>query len=304
MGLQFTTESVEKADEVAGGSRRWMIAAGAAALLLLVYAPVLKSLGQTWISNEDMGHGFFVPAVAIYIAWQSRAEWMNLQPRPSWLGVPLLVWGALQMVVAHLGAEFFLGRTAFVISLVGMVLCLGGTTVVRRLWFPLLLLPFMIPLPAIIYNQITFPLQLLASQVAEVLLTLVGIPVLREGNVLEVPSQRLSVVEACSGIRSLLSLSFLSLVYGWFFEQRAWVRVVLFVSTIPIAITTNAFRVTLTGLMSEYDPELARGVFHSMEGWVIFVMALGLLVLWHNVLIRAARWKRGGPAPPPGEISS
>ena len=117
----------------------------------------------------------------------------------------------------------------------------------RKLAFPLFLLFFMVPIPAVIYNRITFPLQILASRLADDALTVLSIPVLREGNILELPNQRLSVVEACSGIRSLLSLTFLSLVYGYFFERRVWLRVVLFLATVPIAIVANGSRVTLTG---------------------------------------------------------
>ncbi len=160
----------------------------------------------------------------------------------------------------------------------------------RVLAFPLLLLPFMIPIPAIVYNQITFPLQLFASQVAETILGWIGIPVLRDGNILELASQRLSVAEACSGIRSLLSLSFLSLVYAYFFDHRIWMRWVLLIATVPIAILANAGRVTMTGIMSEINPELARGFFHSLEGWIIFLIALVMLVGLHVVINRAAKW--------------
>jgi exosortase len=147
-----------------------------------------------------------------------------------------------------------------------------------------------------LYNEITFPLQLFASSVAEHVLSLLSIPVYREGNIIELASQRLSVVEACSGIRSLLSLSFLSLIYGYFFlEKDAWSRVVLFLFTIPIAIFTNSLRVTLTGILSEFNPELAKGVFHSMEGWVIFVIALVLLFLAHRMIV----FVKGRFAPPP-----
>src|SRR5439155_17159153 len=136
--------------------------------------------------------------------------------------------------------------------------------------FPLFVLFFMVPIPAVIYNQITFPLQSLASRSAEWALMAIGIPVLREGNILELAGQKLSVVEACSGIRSLLTLSFLSLVYGYFFEKKIWMRAVLFVATVPIAIVANASRVTLTGILSGYNPALAHGFFHSASGWVIF----------------------------------
>jgi exosortase len=142
----------------------------------------------------------------------------------------------------------------------------------------------MVPIPAVLYNQITFPLQLFASQVAATTLEIIGIPVLRDGNVLELPSQKLSVVEACSGIRSLLSLSFLSLVYGYFFEASSRMRAALLILTIPIAILANAGRVTLAGILSEYNPEMARGFMHTAQGWVIFMVALCALVLTHKIL--------------------
>jgi exosortase len=144
----------------------------------------------------------------------------------------------------------------------------------------------MVPIPTIIYNRITFPLQLIASRLAAAALDLLGIPVLRDGNVLELPHQTLSVVEACSGIRSLLSLTFLSLVYGYFFEKRIWLRLVLFAATIPIAIIANGSRVTFTGIMTQIKPELAEGFFHESTGWVIFLVALIILVLFHQLVVR------------------
>ena len=255
-------------------------------LLVVTYLPILAAMARQWNNDDDMGHGFFVPLVALYVVWQMRNSLLVIQPKPSWVGVLFLAWGALQMALGMLGAELFLQRTAFLVSLVGAVVFLGGWKMLRALQFPLCMLIFMIPIPAVIYNQVTFPLQLLASRVAEQALTLVGIPVLRDGNVLELASQKLSVVEACSGIRSLLSLTFLSLVYGYFFEeQRLAMRWLLFLSTVPIAISANSFRVSLTGVLSEYNPELAQGFFHTLEGWVIFVFALVLLVGCHRLLI-------------------
>jgi len=188
--------------------------------------------------------------------------------------------------VATLGAELFLARTAIVLSIIGAVWFLGGTQRLKILGFPLFLLFFMVPIPAIIYNQITFPLQLLASRAAEWALMLIGIPVLREGNILELAGQKLSVVEACSGIRSLLTLSFLSLIYGYFFARQAWMRVLLFFATVPIAMLANASRVTLTGILSEIKPELAHGFFHSASGWVIFMAALLILASFHQLVER------------------
>lgn len=259
------------------------------ALLVVCYAPVLRLLLRQWNNDEDMGHGFFVPIVALYVAWQSREELFSVPPRPNYWGLALILWGALQVWIATLGAELFLARTAFLISITGAILMLGGTHAIRVLSFPLFLLLFMVPIPAIIYNHITLPLQLFASSVAETTLAMIGIPVLREGNILELASQKLSVVEACSGIRSLLSLSFLSLVYSYFFDKRPWMRWVLLPATIPIAILANAGRVTTTGLVSEWRPELAEGLFHAAQGWVIFMVALVLLVLFHQLVNRVTK---------------
>lgn len=261
-------------------------------LLLLCYYPVLVRLVQDWSRDDDMGHGFFVPVVAGYIIWQKREQLALLPLKPSWWGLGLVLLGAAQLMVATLGVELFLARTAFLVTLAGIVVSLGGLVLLRHVLFPLCLLVFMVPIPAIIYSQITFPLQLLASRIAEATLMLIGIPVLREGNVLELPSQRLSVVEACSGIRSLLSLSFLSLVYSYFFDSKRWMRVALFVATVPVAILANSARVTITGVLSEWKPELAGGFFHEFEGWVMFMVAMTILVAIHWGLNRL--WKLRG----------
>jgi exosortase len=267
----------------------WVAPAWFSVLLIVAYFPVLQHLVEQWSTDENVSHGFFVPAVALYLAWERRDAILTSKLKPAWWGLGIMAWGALQGYVGVLGAELFLQRTSFLITLVGLLLVTGGTQLVRILAFPLLLLPFMVPIPAIVYNQITFPLQLFASQVAETVLGWVGIPVLRDGNILELASQRLSVAEACSGIRSLLSLSFLSLVYAYFFDKRVWMRWVLLVATVPIAILANAGRVTLTGVLSEINPELARGFFHSLEGWIIFLIALVMLASFHAIVNRVTK---------------
>ena len=258
-------------------------------LVLACYLPVITSLVRNW-EDPDMGHGYFVPVIAGFIIWQRREELFALKPQPSKWGVAVLIFGALQLICATLGVELFLARSALIITIIGIVWALGGTLMLKKLAFPLFLLFFMVPIPTIAYTRITFPLQLLASRLAENALTLLDIPVLREGNILELPNQRLSVVEACSGIRSLLSLSFLSLVYGYFFESRIWVRTVLFFSTIPIAIIANGSRVTLTGVMTQVKPELAEGFFHESTGWVIFMVALAIMVIVHQAIVRTSRF--------------
>ncbi|HLH44930.1 MAG TPA: exosortase/archaeosortase family protein [Bryobacteraceae bacterium] len=256
---------------------------------------ILKRLALQWTNDGDMGHGFFVPVVAAYIVWQRRERLSQLSLTPSWWGAAVMLWGAIQGYLGMLGADLFLQRTSVLITLYGLLLLVGGTAIVRALAFPLLLLPFMIPFPGVVYNEITFPLQLFASRVAELSLGVLGVPVYRDGNVLEIPSQRLDVAEACSGIRSLLSLSFLSLVYAYLFDHRVWMRWVLLAATPPVAIVANAGRVTATGLLSEVNPELAHGIFHTMEGWAIFAVSGVMLASLHLFLKRVTR-NRSAPA--------
>jgi exosortase len=239
---------------------------------------------KQWNGDADMGHGFFVPIIAGVIAWQKLPALLAMKSSPNWWGLAIVVYGGLQLYVATLGVEIFLSRTALIITLIGMVLLLGGVRYLRTLAFPLFLLFFMVPIPAIIYSKITFPLQILASELANSALDFLNVPVLREGNILHLSNTSLSVVEACSGIRSLLSLTFLALVYGYFFEKSFWMRVVLFLATVPIAIFANASRVTLTGLLAGSNPELAEGFFHTASGWVIFMVALGSLLIFHQAL--------------------
>lgn len=270
----------------APASLPWATVAWFGGLLILCYAPILYSLVKQWANDEDMGHGFFVPAVVAFIIYKRRHELAALPRETNYWGLAVVLWSAVQMMLGTLGAEVFLARTAFIVAIAGAVLFLGGMKAFKAVAFPLFLLCFMISIPAIIYARITLPLQLFATHVAEVLLNAIGIPVLRDGNVLELANQRLSVVEACSGIRSLLSLSFLSLVYGYFFDSKAWMKWVLLAGTIPIAIAANASRVTLTGILSQYREDLARGFFHSAEGMVLFIVAFLLLIGLHQAVNR------------------
>lgn len=280
----MSSDPLPRQDAIAEPPIPWAAIAAFGLLLVVSFLPVWVRLVHDWATDEDMGHGFFVVPVAAYFAWRSRGEILaaSYRPNPAWIVVILL--GGAQLLVATIGADLFLARSAIIVCLIGILLTMGGWVLPRQLLFPVFLLCFMVPLPSVIYYQITFPLQLLASRVAEAVLSVLGVPVLRDGNILELPSQRLSVVEACSGIRSMLSLSFLSLVYGSLFDGKAWVKWVLLVSTVPIAIAVNALRVTLTGLVGEYDAKLAQGVFHSMEGWVIFLGAIALLAATHRLV--------------------
>jgi exosortase len=253
------------------------------ALLIVCYAPVLYRMGIQWATDENMGHGFFVPLVAGYIAWQRRDALLATPRKTNGWGLLLVIAAAAGALAATLGAELFTARLSFVIALFGVILYLGGTNWIKVLLFPLLLLIFMIPIPAIIYAALTLKLQMLASQLGETLISAAGIPVLRAGNTLILPSQTLDIAEACSGIRSLLSLAFLSLVYSYFADKRVWMRWVLLIMTVPIAIAANGIRVALTGILSEVNTQLAQGLYHETEGFIVFVVALIALICTHSV---------------------
>lgn len=262
------------------------------ALITLSYFAIFQHLAWQWSWDEDVSHGFFVPPLAAYIAWQKRDEILGQEWKPNYLGALVVVFGSIQLIIGSLGAELFLQRTSLILILAGGVLLTGGFNVLKACGLPIFVLGFMIPLPKVIYGQLTLPLQLFASQVAEQVLLLVGVPVLRDGNIIELATTKLSVVEACSGIRSLLSLSFIGVVYGYMFDDKPWMKWALLAGCVPIAVAANAARVTITGLIADRDPELVQGTLHTMEGWVIFAVDLVMLVALHSLLNWA--WNKWG----------
>jgi exosortase len=188
-------------------------------------------------------------------------------------------------VLGQLGAEIFLSRCSLLLVLAGLAILFSGWTFFRAILFPLAFLVMMIPIPAIVFNQITFPLQLLASKIASGILAHLGVPVLREGNVIVLPSMALEVADACSGIRSLMSLATLAVIYGYLMERKTWIRVVLALAALPIAVAANSLRVVGTGLLVQYwDPDKAQGFFHEFQGWLMFVASLAMLYFLHRVI--------------------
>jgi len=284
-----TTPLVKVRQPSSAASIDWLSIVWFGVLLVACYAPILYRMASQWANDENMGHGFFVPLVAGYIVWERRAQLAATPIKANWWGLAIVVFGGLLSVIATLGVELFTARLSFVIALVGTVLFLCGTQWVKILSFPLALLLFMIPIPAIVYSALTLRLQMLASELGEILITAMGIPVLREGNTLRLPSQTLDIVDACSGIRSLLSLLFLSLVYSYFTDKKVWMRWVLLLATVPIAICANGIRVAVTGLLSEINTKLASGAYHETEGYIVFIVALAALIGTHRILNFAAK---------------
>jgi exosortase len=247
---------------------------------LLLYASVLRRLVQDWWTDDNYSHGFVIAPLAAYFVYERWGRLRDTPSRPSTVLGLLVIAGSLFLLAAGtLGSEFFLTRISFVLALAGVVLFLAGTTHLRVLTFPLAFLLLSIPIPAILFNQIAFPLQLIASRLGEGLVSSFGVPVLREGNVIVLASTTLEVAEACSGIRSLVSLLTLGIVFGYFTDRRTSARVLLALSTIPLAIAANGIRVAGTGIAAHYlGPAAAEGFFHSFSGWLVFVTAFLMLV--------------------------
>jgi exosortase len=261
---------------------------GSATICLLVaavYYQVLGKLVSDWWQIPDYSHGFLVPLFAVYLAWDKKDVLLGTVIAPVWSGIAVMAFALIVLLLGVYGSELFLSRVSLVILLAGLTLCFGGWRLLKELRFALAVLLLAIPLPAIIFNQITFPMQILASKLASDLLPLFGVPVLRDGNVIQLPLMKLEVAEACSGIRSLMSLFTLSVFYGYFMEKSVLRRILLVLASIPIAIAANAVRILGTGLCVQYwDPDKALGFFHEFSGWVIFLVSLGCLYLFHRTM--------------------
>lgn len=266
----------------------WTVVAAMLGLTALVYWPVLEKLAHAWLSDEDMAHALFVPIVSGYAAWQTRDRLRGLIPSMYALGLVICAGAAAARVVGDLAGEALLSRLSLLATICGVLYTYFGAPVLRILAFPLFLLLFAIPIPSILYTALTFRLQMVASALSESILDGLGYTVLREGNILNLAGQQLSVAEACSGIRSLFSLSFLSVTYLYFMEDRTWARWVVLASVVPVTVFVNALRIVATGIAGQSDPVFALGLFHATAGWVLSLIGFGILMLIHAIAARLA----------------
>jgi exosortase len=254
-------------------------------LVAWLYSPILVRLTEQWWSDSNFSHCFFVPAFSAFLVWRERSRLATIVPKPTDWGLPLLIIAMSLLAVGVLGAEIFLPRISLLVLIAGLITFFLGWRYFRAMLFPWAFLVLMVPIPAILFEQITFPLQILASKSAAILLPLVGVPVLREGNIISLPSISLEVAQACSGIRSILSLVTLAIVYGYLTEYRVSTRFVLALASIPIAVGANCLRIVGTGMLAQYwDPSKAEGFFHAFSGWLIFIASLSALAIVQQLL--------------------
>lgn len=263
----------------------------------VLYHDVFVKLFDAWMNDGNYSHGFLIIPLALYLAWERRERLTATTLAPSAWGAVAIIGSLALLLIGVLGSEMFLTRISLVGVVAGTCLFTLGWRHLQILTFPIGILLLMIPLPAIIFNQIAFPLQLWASRFGEGVLSGVEIPVLREGNVLILANTSLEVAEACSGIRSLISLLTLGIVFGYFTDRRMSVRTIVALSAIPIAIVANGVRVAGTGIAAHYiGRQAADGFLHEFSGWILFLVAFALMALVQRLVIRIM------PAPPAGAV--
>jgi len=260
-------------------------AAAIVAVLAALYWQGLWAQALDCWNDPNYSHAFLVPLFSGLLIWQRRKELGGLTAHGSWIGLPVLLIGIGQLLLGDLAGEMFLMRSSLIIVLGGLILFHLGKEICRKLAFPLLFLLFMVPLPAIVFNAVAFPLQTLAAQNATRVLDFLGVPVLLDGNVIHLSRITLGVSEACSGIRSLVSLLALAIGWAYFTLPGIWGMVVLAISTVPITVVANAGRVVATGLIAQwFGVEYARGLYHTLSGWLIFIVAFACLLAVHSMI--------------------
>jgi exosortase len=266
------------------GILQWSLLAGA---LFYLYIPVLTALVADWWDDPDYSHGFVVPLLSAYFGWKRRQQLAETALQPRWWGCGVLLCGLSMLVLGTVGAELFVMRSSLVVVIAGVVWFRLGWQHLKLLAFPIAFLQFMIPLPEILLNTIAFPLQLLAAKLSTASLQMIGLPVFRDGNIISLPHITLEIVEACSGLRSLVSLLALAVVFAYLSHRQIWKRVTLVVSAIPIALVANAFRIWGTGVLAHhYGSQVAEGFYHTFAGWLVFVVAFALMGVVGAVLSR------------------
>ena len=252
---------------------------------IFLFGQTVLKLANDWMLNDNYSHGILVPFITVYMIWQKKDELKKLPKKTNYNGLIVLFFGLLLFFIGNIGAELFITRTAIIITVAGICLLYLGWRVTAVIAMPLVYLMLMIPLPAVIWNKIAFPMQLFATELTTAIVHKIGIPLLREGNILYLPNMTFEVVDACSGLRSLTSLIALSGAFAYISKLNTINKWILFFTAIPIAIILNIFRLVSTTLMAEYiSPRMAEGFLHDFSGYIVFIFALILIYALYSIL--------------------
>ena len=256
----------------------------------LLFYPAIAHLAKDWVNNDNYSHGFLVPPIAIFMIWHKRKTLTDLETKPTFWGLVILTAGLSLFLAGNIGAELFTMRLSIVVTIFGLTVFLFGVSIGREAAIPIFYLIFMIPLPIIVWNQIAFPLQLFSARISAEVISAIGIPVLRNGNILELYNTTLEVVDACSGLRSLASLLALAAAFAYIASLRKPNKWILFLSAVPIAISVNILRLTVTAILAQnIGPEASNGFLHEFSGLLIFGVAIMLLFATHSLLAKGEK---------------
>jgi exosortase len=247
------------------------------ALIGVLYRFVLADLAKDWWNEPALSYGMLIPPLAAYIAWLRRDLTLAAGAFPTSKGLFLVAFGCVMFLLGKLGVEFFLMRISFVVLLAGLTWTFWGMQRLQTLAFPFVLLATMVPLPGTVYNSVSAPLQLFASDLSSRLAQGIGISIYRDGNIIQLASTSLGVAEACSGLNSLSALMVASLLLGYLVCSRLPTKIALFLLAIPLAIAVNILRIAGTAVLADYNQEFAMGFYHSFSGWLVFVAGFGVL---------------------------
>lgn len=263
-------------------------------VLFAIYLPVFVELVSDWEKDSNYSHGFLVPLVSAFVIWKNRQKLSGIQPERSLAGWWLIAAGLFLLMVGTAGAEYFTVRLSFIVLLFGLIWYLGGRKMAKLFSFPVWYLLLAIPIPYVIYFAAAFPMQVMATKVTATLLHFMGMPALRQGNIIHLPSYSLEVVEACSGLRSLVSLLALSAVFAYFTQKSAPKKILLFLSAIPIALIANVFRIFVTAVGAyTVSPKLAEDFLHELSGLLVFIVSFVCLFILGSILKKDWRQETG-----------
>lgn len=261
------------------GALYWGVLVIGALLLTWATSSSLLNMVQRWDNSEEYGYGYMIPVITLFLIWQRKDKLELLPFTGSWQGVGLLTVGVLITLVGQLSALNSITQYGYVVAIIGGIYALLGGVAFRIVLVPLLLLFLMVPLPAFLFNNLSSQLQLISSEIGVAVIRLFGVSVNLEGNVIDLGTYKLQVVEACSGLRYLFPLLALSIIASYFYQAAAWKRIVVILSSIPITVLMNSFRIGVIGVLVEYyGIEQAEGFLHDFEGWIVFMACVAILI--------------------------
>jgi len=274
-------------------ARLWGILLVAGALLGAIFWEGLKDLVNTWGTMEEYSYGYIIPFITLFLIWQRKDRLERLPFKGSWLGFAFAAVGLALFLVGNLSTIFVIVQYAFLLVLIGVLLSYMGWQGMRLIIVPLLVLAFMIPLPVFLFNNLSAELQLISSQIGVAVIRLFGISVYLQGNVIDLGVFKLQVIDACSGLRYLFPLMTLSFIAAYFFKGAFWKRAIIFLSSMPITVLMNSFRIGVIGItVDNWGPSMAEGFLHDFEGWVVFMSCTGVLIIEMWLLAKIGKDKK------------